>query len=333
MNRVVDFSIVAIFSDGHADLKIVRSTDLKRTTKMPILPIQIVELFPSLSCMKKILSLVLVLFSHSSLSAPSLFLPLGSYMSKTDLATVFYDESIDFLTDYNGMPSSPLGLKDARNCWSHGYDISVNSEELNLQRYWSCERSESKRRQPPINAAMFLYSMLVPYGSYLEKCIGVIATLEDNRKYLYATCDSFLSSLRSQKLDITDCENMDITSDGSGTLSCRSPRNLPPGVAPYLPPGNYILTCRNARYYPCGGRNKSGQLEVSCRTFSDARSNYSFEPSSFDGLDGDDHCQVGELGYISNIDGALTCDPDVSFQSATEMPNSMLMTYFECRDE
>ena len=300
---------------------------------MPILPIQIVELFSPLSYVKKILTIVLILFSHISLSAPGLFLPLGSYMSKTNLAAVFYDGTSDFLTDFNSKRSSPLGLEEARNCWSHGYDISVSSASLTPYRSWSCDDSESKRRLLPVNAATFLYSVLVPYGSYLEKCIGVMATLENNRKYLYATCDSHIGSPRSQRLDITDCGNMDISSDGSGTLFCRSPRNLPPGVGPYLPPGNYMLTCRNARFYPCRGRNNSGQLEISCRMFSDTRSHYSIEHSTFDGVDGDDHCQVGELGYISNIDGALTCDPDVLFQSATEVSNSMLMTYFECRDE
>ncbi len=69
------------------------------------------------------------------------------------------------------------------NCWRDGFDIIKGKDKF------SCDRSISK---PIINAVHFLYSVLIPNGSYLDSCISILKTRElvnsEMRSFIYATC-------------------------------------------------------------------------------------------------------------------------------------------------
>ena len=88
------------------------------------------------------------------------------------------------------------------------------------------------------------------------------------------------------------------------------------------------LTCKDIKYYPCRGANKQGRLVARCATRNDFP-----EPTSNSFLDdGYDTCRIGNLGYISNIDGTLRCDPTVNFENAMETPTAELIRTFQCSE-
>ena len=245
-------------------------------------------------------------------------------MEHTNLATVYYNSSEDTLGSTRAVP-----LSNARECWQRGYDIKLDGS------YLICDENVSRT---PVNAATFLYSLLVPYGSYVNDCTGILVTMEENdQKYLYATCGLVNVTLEGypQKLNITDCDDMDISYDtGLRRLICSEPpTNLPNGVGRFLPPGNYLITCTSMRFSPCGAEGR-GLLEASCtgvtRNYSAGKSlNIVNNPTRLTG--DDEYCSVNNMGYISNINGELVCDPSFDFHSATEESNNLLMNYFQCQ--
>ena len=226
-------------------------------------------------------------------------------------------------------------LKNAKACADAGNDITVDDR-------WHliCDTNNSRT---PINAADFLYQLLVPYGSYLNYCLGSLVTRENDRKILYTSCSDLQTperlitgpipvrpNLRPKTLDITDCSDMDIAYNNR-SLRCEGEKNLPEGVAPYLPPGNYLLTCGDIKFMPCEGNG--GRLTAKCLNSGQHACIDSGQHSLVSATmnsGSDDLCQVGRLGYISNIDGNLRCDPDIMFQSITEELNEDLIRYFQC---
>ena len=143
-------------------------------------------------------------------------------MEKTSLATTYVSDNR--LYSSQSLSHYSIGL----DCWQSGYDISIDRRHR-----FSCDTTVQR---DVVNAASFLYSALIPYGSYLENCTGILRTRESinnrMRSYLYASCDLGLFSTilpsstgkdfaMVQKIDITDCPAGHIASH-EGELSCTS---------------------------------------------------------------------------------------------------------------
>ena len=126
----------------------------------------------------------LCIFAQFSYSDPSLIIPLGSYMENTSLAMTYVSNNQLYHTRYFGSYSTGL------DCWQEGHDIYTNHELR-----FSCNTTVNR---DIVNAADFLYSALIPYGSYLESCTGILRTRESInsqiRSYLYASCSVNLTN-------------------------------------------------------------------------------------------------------------------------------------------
>ena len=126
----------------------------------------------------------LCIFAQFSYSDPSLIIPLGSYMENTSLAMTYVSNNQLYHTRYFGSYSTGL------DCWQEGHDIYTNHELR-----FSCNTTVNR---DIVNAADFLYSALIPYGSYLESCTGILRTRESinsqTRSYLYASCSVNLTN-------------------------------------------------------------------------------------------------------------------------------------------
>ena len=77
-------------------------------------------------------------------------------------------------------------------------------------------------------------------------------------------------------------------------------------VSEWIPRGNYLLTCKDIKFFPCLGENKQGRLEAQCAL--DSRGERRYVQSFLE--DGDSVCRLANMGYISNINSKLVCDPE-----------------------
>ena len=147
--------------------------------------------------------------------------------------------------------------------------FSFKKIALNLSLWSHYERHVSI--SGTINAADFLYSELVPFGPYLQYCTGIMAIIEEGRKYLYTSCsigEGITFKVVSSRYDITDCSpgTIDVTAS-TGYLNCNGSTDFGSGnnlISQYIPRGNYLLTCTNMKFYPC---RDGGRLEASCAYF------------------------------------------------------------------
>lgn len=321
-------------------------------------------------------------------SQPSLLIPLGSYLKKIALHE-FYIKDNYFHSTITARPR--LDFKQEENittpydCWLSGYDV----KKVNLHML-ACDLSQKK---DPVNIADFLYSSLVPYGNYVDNCIGTLRSRENNSSFLYSSCFTPESRfrLRMNKLDITDCTNRSLSNNngylecldapvdsrkvlsGSYLDSCMITRTyyyeesqkletycsgktlslqvtneclgegkdiiydngvvlcvetpsrqvLSHQASPYLPPGNYLISCTRAAFYPCLGSNGQGKLVAECKN-----NNKDMVPTFME--DSETRCRMDQLGYVSNIDGELVCDPDIPFNNEDPTQGTDLTPHFQC---
>ena len=333
----------------------------------------------------------LCLLARVCSSEPSLVIPLGSYMENVQLSSLFIsDNKLHYYVPGYG-PREPVDL----DCWQAGYDFYLDSKK-----HLGCNTSQARGME---NAARFLYSLLIPYGSYLPGCTGLLKTHEGSRYYLYASCRpsgvNKNTVLNTQKIDITDCPAGHLVNQ-LGNLVCKtsaSPRrqivsgsylysgcdvadsdynpvldqittrcrNIPysisgvksaidsgkdvvyqdqglkftdPSKEPaaiheaslYLPPGNYTLSCRDAAFFPCMGQAGKGLLVAKCLPANiPAQDELSRFKSAFL-EDADERCAMHNMGYISNINGQLVCDPEIVFNYNEDPTQADLVETLKC---
>ena len=78
------------------------------------------------------------------------------------------------------------------------------------------------------------------------------------------------------------------------------------------------------RYFPCmgdSGQSDQGVLIAQCANEKDSR----FKPTSL--KENSSTCRMSDMGYVSNINGVLVCDPSISFDNeeptdGTDLPKT-----------
>lgn len=73
-----------------------------------------------------------------------------------------------------------------------------------------------------------------------------------------------------------------------------------------LSAGNYLATCRKVLFFPCMGQSGRGVLKAECLEYYGGFTETSLE-------DRDGQCRMSNMGYVSNINGHMSCDPDITF--------------------
>ena len=204
---------------------------------------QVITLCRSLLSVPALVFLMATINATSNAATPSLFIPLGSYLEHFNIGRISYDQGEIYFNKAPFGGSRKLSFEVTDNipnpgsCWSQGYDLTKGSDtEL------SCDTT---KQRVPEDASRFLYSAPLPYGSYLDKCTGLLKTVENNREYLYASCliagwgrgpsDKYY---KKNRLDVTDCQN-EIISDKAGILKCS---NSPVRLRQLLS-GSYLASC------------------------------------------------------------------------------------------
>ena len=342
-----------------------------------------------------------IAFHCSADSEPELFLPFGSYLEHVFLNRIYIRSGFLYYYGSNQFKSTRFsfvsqdGISDPESCWRQGYDVKALSP-FDL----ACDISQQKT---PRNAATSLRSILVPYGSYLDSCLGTISIEENNFRYLYSSCakagvPTVIVNYRPQdiitnKLEITTCNSKNIVNE-EGRLKCqensvysrkillgtylqhctitatyyfeesrwltticpdgRVSTNIPDTcfgsgrdiiyqngslecvesnssavevhvASPYLPPGNYLLSCTKQAFYPCLGHNRKGRLVAECQNTKGV-----LVPASLE--DGDNPCRMDQLGYVANKDGILVCDPSYEFNDEDPTVGTDLIHTFQCNE-
>ena len=361
-----------------------------------------------------LLSLIIQKTTHAK--EQMLLIPFGSYLRNTNIANIrivrgnVYLGSESMIEEVKFQPGKDI--LNARSCWSKGYNLKKTSDGKKL----TCDKS---KKRTPVNAAEFLSSSIVPYGSYLDSCTGLLQTRKGDQSYLYASCmydgapsllyDYYGKFYFSQKINLANCPPGGIFSH-NGHLTCSpghaKPRTILSGsyldqckitgtyyepdtgrletlcekqklvlenasqclgegkdiivvhqssltqwlqslyfgtepqttsleciekesgevvmhtASSYLPPGDHLLTCKKAAYYPCLGENKQGLMVAECADICGHFIETMLE-------DTNKNCRISELSYISNKEGELTCKPGSKFNvNKTGIPN--LLDHFQC---
>ena len=169
------------------------------------------------------------------------------------------------------------------------------------------------------------YSRQILSGTYLQHCnIEDTYYLKDAQQ-MTTVCPG--KSLTQSIPD--DClgSGRDIIFQ-NGSLKCIQSESDTVAIhtaSPYLPPGNYLLTCRKPAFFPCLGRNRQGRLVAECqKEFGDLVS------ASLE--DGDSPCRMDQLGYVANKDGVLVCDPSYKFNDEDPTVGTDLIHTFQCNE-
>ena len=184
---------------------------------------------------------------------PLLIIPMGSYLEHFNIGNIYLKNEniyLKILSDGKNIKTGVgLHFKPTRSvptsesCWAQGYDLSKGND---MDLYCNTDIHKASGKE---DAAQFLYSSLVPFGSYLQSCTGVLQTRENDRVYLYASCTADKIShyvhleFIPDKLDITDCKSEIVNHYGS--LAC--------GDTPVKPrhilSGSYLESCELSRSY------------------------------------------------------------------------------------
>ena len=294
------------------------------------------------SALKKFLYFALPALPVVAYGAPQIWIPLGSYMKSVNLSrlrvhqnffAVYRLSDVDTVSKHTVYSAAGSGLT-AYDCWVRGFDIIYGTGSNNP--YLSCNRRLPRVR---VNAADFLYSELVPYGEFLSGCTGLLVTKEESNTYLYATCDSTENGETPQRLNITDCPPGSVAlNHTSGLLSCSGSTSYQSTsqtgethpVSRFIPRGNYLLSCKNIKFFPCLGTNAMGRLEADCGYFTEVgrppgtRTAYRYKSTFLD--NGSSVCRMDMKGFVSNINGELTCDPE-----QPEFNRQKIEPEFRCR--
>ena len=347
-----------------------------------------------------------LLHTENVLSAPTLIIPQGSYLESYNIGSIYLDDGDFYFKAGRGALATKLSFQstnsvpNAEQCWKMGFDL-IKGEETDL----ACDSSSPSSVE---RASNFLYSALVPFGSYLSSCTGILQSQEENQTILYASCLERQGGRRSvansfykpNRLDITNCQGEIINTNG--VLECTGSTVTPKqvltgsylescslsyasynfetdnlyafcgygsdtGDTPYsafygynlenasncigsgkdivwvgnklecrddsekevtrhtaslkLPLGNYLTTCSRVAFYPCMGSSGLGVLAAQC-----ANKKNDFIETRLE--DRDVKCRMAEMGFVSNINGVLKCDPDIT--AFDEQPTSADLMYFEC---
>ena len=159
----------------------------------------------------------------------------------------------------------------------------------------------------------------IVFGSYLEQgCIAQYSHYSGSDDSIQTRCR--VSAYKRQNFSlkrVSQCiasggdivfENQSLKCDTSGSVAAEVHT-----ASSFIPPGNYSLTCARISYYPCAGSNRQGLLTASCmRLGASYEEPNSMVNARFDN-NANQRCNAADMGYISNIDGVLTCDPDIVF--------------------
>ena len=164
----------------------------------------------------------------------------------------------------------------------------------------------------------------VAFGSYLKQgCDITVSRYDEASNRLYTRCDK----MNYQLDDVSQCINAgsDIVFSHEG-LTCLSGSSTSASLqtsSAFIPPGNYTVSCTSIAYYPCAGPDRQGVLAARCRGLDDK-----YQSSML--MDANDRCSMANMGYISNIDGELVCDPDIPFNDEVPEEGSSLNQHLRC---
>ena len=170
-----------------------------------------------------------------------------------------------------------------------------------------------------------VYSRKILSGSYLRLCEITGTYYFEEAQRLDTICDG-----RPITQKVTNSclgSGRDIIYQ-NGSLQCvdSAASNVKVHVAsPYLPPGNYLLTCQKQAFYPCLGPDRKGRLVAECLNAS-----REFVQAFLD--DGDSPCRMDQLGYVANRNGVLVCDPSYEFNDENPTVGTNLMHTFQCNE-
>ena len=219
----------------------------------------------------------------------NLVIPMGSYLGEVDLSNTQYSEQVGYLSariftsveaskHINGSEPRAGSVGD---CWQSGHDIYID-RDIQIQCNDSVIRS-------PDNAALGLYTLLTPYGNYLDSCTGILQVRDSGRNYLFASCNvgeynRLFGTLQSRGLDITDCPAGRV-SNNHGSLECKDISAVRKVIT-----GSYLESCSltTAYYSPDNDR-----LKVKCNFLDKVLDNASL-------------C-VNSGGDIAYLDDELAC--------------------------
>ena len=240
---------------------------------------------------RKLFITAFITFSSSGEAVAIPIIPMGSYLEYVDLSHTQYSEQDGYLSTRFFTKESMYTLgSDPKSgllggCWKNGHDIYLDGKAQ-----LKCDATVNRSI---VNAATGLYTILTPYGSFLNSCIGILPVRESGRTYLYASCDlghfnRVWGSYLSGRLDITNCPPGRVTNK-HGIMFCNTKTTVRQVIT-----GSYLETCSlsTAHYDP-----DKDLLTVRCRGYSKLRL-----------LENASVC-VGSGGDIAYANGNLACAP------------------------
>ena len=166
-------------------------------------------------------------------------------------------------------------------------------------------------------------------GSYLESCNASDSIYDEDAGTLKTLCrnnDGYFPFEPTLE-NVGSC--MGVGNDivlKDGKLECESAPNKKVTehiASKFLPAGNYLATCRNMSFFPCMGESGHGVLVAECADLSGH-----FIETRLEDRGGT--CSMSGMGYVSNINGQLTCDEDILFEDEDPTDGSMLQGDLQC---
>ena len=153
--------------------------------------------------------------------------------------------------------------------------------------------------------------------SYYNASVDKISTRCEGIDY---SISNITSAINSGKDVVYRNQSLEFANTSQGPASIHE-------ASLYLPPGNYTLSCRNAAFFPCMGQAGQGLLVAKCLP-AEAYGKRDYKSAFLE--DADDHCAMHNMGYVSNIDGNLVCDPDIEFNYEENPTEAGLLEHLQC---
>ena len=178
-----------------------------------------------------------------------------------------------------------------------------------------------------------VYSRKILSGAYLEHCDITATYYFEEAQWLTTICSG--KQVSKNIPDTCFGSGRDIIYH-NGTLECIESESGIVAIhtaSPYLPPGNYLLTCHKPAFYPCLGHDRKGKLVAKCQIDEIALWKglpEALVPASLE--DGDNPCRMDQLGYVANKDGVLVCDPSYEFNDEDPTVGTDLIHTFQCNE-
>ena len=183
-----------------------------------------------------------------------------------------------------------------------------------------CPEGQLRNNQGVVTCSQSPEFRQIVDGPYLGSCELAYTYYHAHNDRLSTQCDGKVRSFTG----VTSCINNNQTISYNGAnLVCTEATNGPAKIhteSRFLPAGSYTLSCKNMSFFPCLGPSREGTLVAECISgragvFAGVRYGdgtkvapiYGFTPITL--LDADNACRMKEMGFISNFDSTLGCDP------------------------